>query len=1326
MFSFCLSLLLLLSAVPGAVFASEGSFYRQIGTMEELVSGEYVLICDSGDALLTYEDGWITRARPTVELGAVTDPAGAVWTLEVGENGIILRDPNGTAISPAAEDANGIDPSEYNWTAICTDGVFSFHGTSGETAVTLAQNGDFGFRAYGDALIEGNPLGYPTGFSLYALTPEEPEAPTEAPEIILPDPGEYVIWDGEHGAALSALRNQEGSQYYRPTALSGTEPSGYGNTDIWTLSVSEGTFTLTCGGETLGTMQGRSGISYGDGDTQWTALAENGGWYLQNAASGWYVRYDWELEVWLAAEDKARATLLTLTPAQRQAEPEPEKQVTAPVTMTPDGGNLYVKEETAVLLSCETEGAAVFYATSTDGVTYGAYTAYTGPLTLAPGFGTLYIRAYGQKEGWEPGEETVRCFTEQTAQGAGLYFGQLHAHSSLSDGLGTVQEAFAHAAGVENLDFLAVTDHSNSLDPEKWAAGKAAAEEATGWDFVAIYGYEMTWQEGKQLGHINTFNTDGFYSREQAEFSDHSTALPNYYGAVAALSGSISQFNHPGETFGDFQRFSHYSEEADRAVTLLELGGDWDVSWYAQALDAGWHVAPTYSQNNHSGDWGSADSGRTAVFADSLTEAGLYDALRSYRVYATQDSDLSVVFTLDGHAMGTQLEKRQVGDNVTVSAVLSDPTDGTGGTVEVIVEGGQVLARSAAGPSVSIALPSGHAYYFLRVTQSDGDVAVTAPIWIDGSEDAGILEFSAGTALPVQKEPLELTLTLYNEENCALEVEKIAFSIDGEVVHETDSLSRVEANGTARYVFSLEYAGLGQKTVTATVTARLDGQPRTYEKTLMLNFQRADLVDRVLVDTAHGNAGIDQMDNFTAIAAGENLAVLRTEEVTAEMLGNAKILLVSAPSGAFEEDFLSLVRDFVQTGGTVILCGQADSGDGALHTSAQLNRLLSAVGSSMRLRDDTARDLENHGDSVTDIFPAVFNTDSEFCRNITENQVYSHQNGCTVDPGRGTWLVKGHPTTGSMDADGDGLETVENGGAVLLAVEKVNGGTLIAAGSLFLADAHTGAGVNLWDEPYTNRTILENLLGSEKTVVPLSDIGEVRGGTVGEVFRIRGYVTAGTSNPYTTFPETAYLQDDTGGIALVPFTAAGIEIGTPMEVTGCLQTQNGNLVLEIMDWQALDYAAYRYVPETVLCREAVDYAAMGGQLVQVSGEVTAVTLTGENGVCRFTLRDEEGGLAEVLIEDGIFSGATGENALASQVKVGRTVRAMGLCHVHSDGTVVVRVRNCDEVVYVAPLAYTPEKQQDNPQTEDELVLFLAAIPLTALALVLLIRKRKDE
>ena len=90
-----------------------------------------------------------------------------------------------------------------------------------------------------------------------------------------------------------------------------------------------------------------------------------------------------------------------------------------------------------------------------------------------------------------------------------LFFGQLHSHTNLSDGAGTIDDAYTHAREVAGVDFLAVTDHSNSFDndtqaniadgsmSEKWQTGLNAADKYNeDGAFTAIYAYEMTWSAG--------------------------------------------------------------------------------------------------------------------------------------------------------------------------------------------------------------------------------------------------------------------------------------------------------------------------------------------------------------------------------------------------------------------------------------------------------------------------------------------------------------------------------------------------------------------------------------------------------------------------------------------------------------------------------------------------------------------------------------------------------------------------------------------------------------------------------------------------------------
>ena len=223
------------------------------------------------------------------------------------------------------------------------------------------------------------------------------------------------------------------------------------------------------------------------------------------------------------------------------------------------------------------------------------------------------------KTGWEDSAVRTLSFTERENEKYNIYFGQLHAHTSYSDGAGSCEEAYAYAKNVDNLDFLAITDHSNSFDnadsasvtdgsmSSEWLEGHELAEKYTTEDFVGLFGYEMTWSNG--LGHMNTFNTPGFQSRTQGEYTNFGTALQNYYETLQKTPDSISHFNHPGTTFGDFSDFAHYSEANDALITMIEVGnGEGAIGssgyfpsyeYYTRALDKGWHVAPTNNQDNH-------------------------------------------------------------------------------------------------------------------------------------------------------------------------------------------------------------------------------------------------------------------------------------------------------------------------------------------------------------------------------------------------------------------------------------------------------------------------------------------------------------------------------------------------------------------------------------------------------------------------------------------------------------------------------------------------------------------------------------------------------
>ena len=1174
--------------------AGAATVYQEITGMEELTSGQYVLVTPFGDApgILLGEDFVISATKPTFTGDTVA--AGAEWNLTVTENRVILTDAHGVSAAPMEDDRNGIASGTYEWQVLWDGEYFSFHGYNGSEPVTLVSDTllEKDFLACRDVDIEEAPDSYVSIFTLYRRMEVQDDPEPEEPE----EPGEVVE----------------------------TSPS---------------------------------------------------------------------------------------------------------VTVLPEGGTIRAGEE--ITLTCEDESADIYYAVSADGVNYQPDALYAGPICFEKDFGTAYLKTYSIAGGCEPGEVTRVIFTEEFDLDWNLYFGQLHAHTDISNGAGSVEEAFQYASQVDGLDFFAVTDHSDSFDnadmgaidadgadiSADWAAGKQAAASVTNGDFVGLFGFEMTWPEDKQLGHISTFNTPGWQTRDQADFENVPTALENYYKALTSVPGSVSQFNHPDTVHGDFERFDHYSPQYDAVVSLLEVAGEdgvVDCEYYDLALDKGWHVAPTNNQNNHKGQWGDASDARTVVLAKSLTEEALYAAMKDRRVYATQDSDLTVYYTLNGAVMGSIIPKSKEAE---ITVFLSDPTDEAIGSVEVVTDGGAVLDSADVGTPtqmLELSVPSGYSYYYLRVTQPDGDVAVTAPVWMDGYDDIGIESFTSDTLTPVRDEEIKLTVELYNDEPVDFIVESLSLYADGKEVCAVSDPGTAAGMGTLSHTFSYAHPELGMTELRVEAVGSVNGEKRAYEKTLSLSFHVPEQVKYIAVDASHDNSGTDKLNRLAEIAARNSISVKNFET---ELPENSDLLLITAPSKPFDEEFVEKVRSFAENGGTVILCGQSDLGDlSGLHTSGELNRLLEAMGATMRLNDDTAWDEENNSGTPDAVSANVFNLGGDLTKSLKPEQTYTQRAGCTVNPGSGTWLVKGRSTTHGVDADSDGQDTGEN--AVLLACEELaNGGKVYVSGGLFLEDSAMKEPDNIRKRVSGNQGIAEAVLGIE----PLVTIDEMRSGGDGEVFRIRGWATSGTSHPGNIFPNTIYLQDDTGGVALVPFTKNGIEVGTPLEAVGQKTIQDGNVVLKIIDCEVLDEPLYNYTPETTPNKTAMDYEANGGRLMQVEGRVTDVTYSVDGkGI---TLKDGNGDFAEILIENDILSGADGENDLASRVKKGRTVRAIGILHLESDGTPVLRVRNCDEVVYVPPVPVSLGSRR-NPRTGDLIWIAVGVMVLSGIGLAVLLNKKK--
>ena len=1228
--------------------------------------------------------------------------------------------------------------------------------------------------------------------SFYKVTGETPEPEPEAP-IVSGDT--VVIYAPSNHMALSATVKNSYYPIGVEVAVEGDTITGYGATEVWTVGGEDGAWTFTSNsGKTLSMAGNYSSVYPGAGDNEtWVleAAETEGQYYVKNADRDNYLFWDDEYDDWTTRDnEKTAVTFAVVEP------PEDEPDVTGlEVRATPASGASVEAGDTIELTAAD--GATIYYTTDGSEPTKESL-EYTGPLTLgqgqvpAPTSGSpLVIKALAvlpASEGTEEQIGEVCTFTYQapvTLDGYQLYFGQLHAHTNISDGAGTVEEAFEHAAGVDNLDFLAVTDHSNSFDNEsdsrvdlgadltgissEWAQGHAAAAAVTDEDFVGLYGFEMTWSDG--FGHINTFNTPGFESRSNSEFGNKSGATEgyqNYYDKLVAVEDSLSQFNHPGTTFGDFQDFAFYDPQVDQRITLIEVGnGEGAIGssgyfpsyeYYTRALDKGWHVAPTNNQDNHKGNWGDSNTARSVVLASDLTEAGIYDAIRNYRVYATEDNDLSILYALNGNAMGSILSKQENG--VTLTAQITDPTDTADMKVEVIVNGGLVIGtQTLSGGSGTVTFhfdSNEYSYYYLRITQADQNIAVTAPVWTGESVNAGIAATECDTALVVKGEAVTLSSELYNNAGSGMTVQSVEFSVDGKTVYTAD-ISTIGTNGfipsggTATVSFPYAFASAGKTTVDVAMTATIGGTEHTFTSVLQLTVTDESLVTRILVDGTHYNDYVTgyysgNMGNFTQLAADMNAQVTIQQPgdpITAEDLEGVALLVISAPikyaqngveataENRFSEAFIDVVEAYVQNGGTVIVCGLADYQDSntpgtnnEYTTYTQINNLLEGIGSTMKVNDDELIDQDENGGQPYRLYFDDFNYDSTdtavqaaLAGLEGSGKVYSSYSGCSVSVGEGEAIVFGHDTTYSINskAPAQGHDkpvlsasaaydantaVVPKGEVVSLATEAVGQGRVYVGGTVWLSDFEVANGESndYGDASYANKTILENLLSGLLVEQAVSTIAQARANTtVGTVFTVEGTVTAGNVEP-NAFYDTIYIQDATGGINIYPVatTDGTFQVGQRVRVTGSWDQYQGDTELRCIRIERIDAAVNPIQPAELSIDQAGDYATNGGLLAKVSGTVQSVTKEGE-AISAVTLTD---GTSDFRLLFNNYIGYSDESSpdITTFVEEGAEISAVGVIYRDPEG-VCLRVRDLSEVERVEDEPSEPENP-DVPEDPD--------------------------
>ena len=995
---------------------------------------------------------------------------------------------------------------------------------------------------------------------------------------------------------------------------------------------------------------------------------------------------------------------------------------------------------------------------------------YTPTADLADGKVTVTVtveRADGKKA------EKTWSFTVGEAQYQ-LYFGQLHSHTQYSDGAGSLEDALAYVKALpaqDNVQFVAYTDHSNYFDKsgaanpegalydmskateysqETWKSYKdavAAFNAENAGSLVALAGFEMTWSGGP--GHINTFNTPGIVSRNNTTLNNKTSdaGMKAYYALLSQAEGadSISQFNHPGTTFGTFQDFAYWDAVIDSRMYLVEVGnGEGQIgaggyypsySEYIKALDKGWHLAPSNNQDNHKGRWGNANDARDVILTDDFSEEGIYAALRAMRVYATEDKNLEIGYTVNGEMLGSTISEVPEKLNFEISFYDPDKTDSIS-KVELVVNSGKV-AQSWSGAelvkgSVSVTLDPDYSYYFVRVTEGDGDIAVTAPVWVGETLKLGISDVTCSAATPVTKEELTLTTTLFNSETSDAEIKSVTYTVGGEVIGEDTTAGTLEASSTKSVTFQYTPTAARMTTITVTVVLEQNGKEYTFTKDISLDVLDADKLVYIGIDASHYNEYVagnykDSMGNFGALAAEYDVRTvqLNSSEELIAACGNAKYkaLILTAPSRrlaaaqtdprTYSAEELAAIAAFNAAGGTVILAGWSDNYENydviqnnksIKHMAATQNDVLAALGSHLRISDDaTYDDVRSAADGV-DKWRLYF-SDYNMENPLTDGVIYdaehpydklyterfSHYGGASIYavdetgnavsalPATVSPVVYGHATTYSVDVDSDGLggagtpkyTYAENDSRLMvMATEQLEGkGLIVVSGAAFMSNFEVQAQVdNGAEKNYSNYRICENLV-SLFNQAEITPIAEVQAEKdEGVRFTIEGVVT---SNASGYDKATAFFD-----CIYVQDATAGINA---FPVAG--EYKIGDVVRitgSTSSYQGERQIAVKKIvkigettpvaPKTVTAAQLADQGFLGS-LVTVEGTATKIEYA--NGLIQtIMVRDSSGKEARIFIDGYITTDKDVANA-----EVGCRVKATGLASydntfVLADGTPV--------------------------------------------------------
>jgi len=359
--------------------------------------------------------------------------------------------------------------------------------------------------------------------------------------------------------------------------------------------------------------------------------------------------------------------------------------------------------------------------------------------------------------------ETAATVLDADSERLNVYFGDIHAHTMLSDGLKTPMEFFRHARDVALLDFAAVADHNHAeasrlegpfvsqMADEAYAQTQEACEAMNEpGRFVTIQAFEQNSIQGHP-GHRNVYFRDVCPGLFRGRTLDELYAYLKGHKALVIPHHHLIWGCRPHLDNPEYERIiemysMHCSSEVrgtpinDGSTTPSKRESGVSAR---EILDQEHRVGFIAASDNHNGAPGLSarpsrftnipyQGGLAAVLAPELTREAVFDAMYQRRCYATTGARIYLDFRLDGRLMGSELKVAR-GGTVAYNIVVSG-TDRIA-RIELIQGGREGTVWTYDGSRIvrlqGELLFDKSTWSYVRVTQTDRQMAWSSPIWVD-------------------------------------------------------------------------------------------------------------------------------------------------------------------------------------------------------------------------------------------------------------------------------------------------------------------------------------------------------------------------------------------------------------------------------------------------------------------------------------------------------------------------------------------------------------------------------------------------------------------